>query len=261
MLEKKDWKNAYFITLTYRPEEQHMVELINTKTGEVEQQSSLYPRDMTLFLKNYRRAHKEYNFGKVRYFYCGEYGDLNGARHFHAIIFQEKPITDLKFHKLSSDHNPLYTSEIVEKIWGKGWVIIGEVTLESRGYVARYITKKQTGEGAKYYKELGIEPEFVRMSLRPGIGMKYFEENYEKIYKNDEIIIQGKSLKPARIFDEKFWEIDPNLMQQTKDRRRDAAIATRNNKLSKTDLSSEEYSRVERLNKDERLKYLRRDKI
>lgn len=259
MLEKKDSNYAYFITLTYRPEEQTYVEIVDQKTGELIPQSTLVPKDMTLFIKAYRQTKGKHDFGKVRFFGCGEYGDINGAAHLHLIIFQEKPITDLKFHKMTSDHNFLYTSETLEKIWKKGYVIIGEVTLESAGYVRRYCTKKQTGAGKKYYEELGIEPEFVRMSRKPGIGMKWFKDHYKEIYSRDEIILQGKSLKPAKAFDEAFWELEPDSLQLIKDQRRNAAIANRQNKLSRTTLTSEEYTKVEALNKDERLKYLRRE--
>lgn len=261
MLEKKDNNFRYFITLTYRPEEQHYIEVIDKKTGEIIPQSTLYPKDMTLFMKLYRQNKGKHDFGKVRFFGCGEYGDLNGAAHFHLIIFQEKPITDLKFHKLTNDHNILYTSETLEKIWKKGFVIIGEVTYESAGYVARYITKKQTGENGKIYDEIGLEPEFVRMSRNPGIGMNYFKNHYKEIYRNDEIILQGRTLKPPKAFDESFWELEPDSLQIIKDQRRNAAIRNRKNKLARTTLTSEEYSKVEAMNKDEKIKYLRRDKI
>lgn len=36
----------------------------------------------------------------------------------------------------------LYISPILAKLWGKGMVTVGAVTLESAAYVARYCTKR-----------------------------------------------------------------------------------------------------------------------
>ena len=82
------------------------------------------------------------------------------------------------------------------------------------------ITKEQ-------YAELGKLPEFVRMSRRPGIGTEYFNENIDKIYEHDEIImrtIKGNigSVKPPKAWDKKLEEINPELYEKIKESRRKA---------------------------------------
>lgn len=268
ILEKKNWKYAYFITLTYDNEHEHYVTGVNTITGELENISTLDKKDMQLFLKSYRKPSDgsrkgiKHDFGKVKYFQCGEYGDMSSRRHHHIIIYQDKPITDLKFLKLTRDKNTLWTSETVDNIWGRGICFIGEVTRASAGYVARYVMKKQKGEGAKIYDQLGIVPEYVSMSN--GLGMDYFNENWQKIFRNDEIIYStgtGKvrTVKPPRAYDEKLFELDPERFQEIKDARRRTAIANRNVKQSQTE--RKDWAIVEHNTKMEKIKLLKRSDI
>lgn len=269
MLEKKNWPHAYFITFTYDDEHIHISPIIDKKTGEIIPQSTLNKKDFQIFMKSYRRkvitardGAIPHDYGKVAYYMCGEYGDTTHRAHYHRIIFQEKPITDLKYLKLTRDHLPLYTSEEVDKIWGNGITFIGEVTMESRGYVARYCIKKQTGENAIIYDELGITPEYVRMSN--GLGMDYFKENWGKIYKNDEIIYTGmdgkrKRTKPPKAYDEAFWEIDPTKHQITKDARRETAINNRESKQAQT--TRTDWAEIELRSKQQRQKLLKREDI
>ena len=119
-----------FITLTYSPD--------------------CLPSDGSLnhddFQKFFKRLRKHIAPKKIRYYMCGEYGeDLQqpsklGRPHFHACLFGLD--FDDKQLYIVRDDVKLYTSATLEKIWGKGFVTIGDVTFESAAYVARYIAKK-----------------------------------------------------------------------------------------------------------------------
>ena len=130
-----------------------------------------------------------------------------------------------------------YESDHISRIWDKGFITIGEVTFESCAYVARYVIKKQKGKGAKeYYENLGLTPEFVRMSRRPGIAREWYEANKDKIYETDEIFLsdgKGKlrQLKPARYFDRLYDNYKPEQLEEVKARRRVAGELTRQNKM------------------------------
>lgn len=273
MLEKKEHEHSYFITLTYDPEHEHTIPILDQETGELTEHSNLSKTDLQLFMKEYRRKVKTrrgeavpHDYGKCRFFACGEYGENTSRRHLHIIMFQEKPLDDLQYLKLTRDHNVLYISRKLDAIWGHGQCFVGEVTLESRGYVRRYVTKKLKGDAAEAYNQLGIEPEFVQMSRKPGIGMKYFESNKDKIYHFDSVIIpnmkgEPQTLKPARLFDEKFWEEEPVLMQSIKDKRREIAIAQREAKLARTDLNTYQYGKVEQRARESRQKTLKRGDV
>src|SRR6185295_14361242 len=94
---------------------------------------------------------------KVRFFHCGEYGkesvdadtgEYFPARpHYHACLFGYDFEDKVEVGK-SKTGTPLYTSKFLEKLWTKGISKIGVLDFESAAYVARYITKKVTGDGA-----------------------------------------------------------------------------------------------------------------
>jgi len=145
--------NSY-VTLTYNDK--------NLTYGH--NQATLVPKDLQLFLKRLRKKTGK----KISYYACGEYGDATKRPHYHLCIFGYD-FPD-KIHVETKRDFKLYESRLLSGLWKAGIHRIGEVTFESAAYVARYIMKKQKGATKKIYSDLGIEPEFARMSLKPGIG-------------------------------------------------------------------------------------------
>ncbi|AXL14634.1 replication initiator protein [Microviridae sp.] len=167
-----------FITLTYDDD--------NIPEG-----ASLSSYDWNRFM---RRLRKHLSPKKIRFYMGAEYGEqalagwltpegqkILGRPHFHAILFGHQ-FDDLEIHE-ERNGNVSYTSETLAKIWGKGFVTVGEASYESACYVARYCMKKMGGELAEqHYKrihpvtgeEISLTPEFARMSNRPGIGKDWF---------------------------------------------------------------------------------------
>lgn len=128
-LENKMHENSCFVTLTY--DNKHLP----YKDGE----PSLRIEDIQNFFK---RLKKKYPDKQILRFWAGEYGEKRGRPHYHAIIFGYKP-TDLeKLRKPSNRGYTVYNSAELRKIWGMGHIVIGNVTAESAGYVARYTMKK-----------------------------------------------------------------------------------------------------------------------
>lgn len=206
-----------FITLTYRQDE--LVYGGNT-TG------TLVPRHLTLFWK---RLRKEYGDG-IRYFACGEYGGQRNRPHYHAAVFGFD-FPDKEFAEITPAGNYLYHSPSLNRIWSHGNCFIGALTFESAAYVARYIVDKKLGEQASYYQEEGIEPEFVRMSRRPGIGSTWYEKYQSDIFPRGYAVIRGgiKSSVP-RYYSNKYDLSNPLSMKQIKELRKDAmAKQWRNN--------------------------------
>lgn len=135
MLEALVSPSASFITLTYDEE-------------SLPPDGSLRSRDLQLFIKRLRHYAKR----QIRYFACGEYGDLTMRPHYHAALF-----------------NVQHTEQnLIDIAWGLGRTSIAELTMERANYVAGYVTKKMTD--ANDDRLQGRTPEFARMSLRPGIG-------------------------------------------------------------------------------------------
>ena len=150
---------------------------------------------------------------KIRYYLVGEYGPLTNRPHYHAIIFGFFP-DDAKY-SITLNENLYFTSKKVQEAWPFGFVSITDCTYQSCAYVARYCQKKLKDPEAR-------QKEFSMMSLKPGIGADYFEQNKEKIYKYDVIVGNfGRSLRqrPSKYFDKLFEKFDASGFQSLKAQR------------------------------------------
>lgn len=189
-----------FITLTVSPEKESEV------FPRVNGMLSLDYTPFQLFLKRLRNA-----VGDVRFFMCGEYGENFERPHFHAIIYGYD-FPDKKPWNVHGDY-VIYRSEQLEKLWEYGFSTVGTVTEDSIQYVSSYVCKKMNGKNAeKHYQ--GRMPEFVHMSLKPGIGARFFTEfcgkDFYKIDKkarkliDDTFSISSRTIKPPRYYDKLF---------------------------------------------------------
>jgi len=177
--------------------------------------------DKTDFQKFMKRLRKEIYPKKISYFHCGEYGENFEREHHHAILFG----LDFEDKELiyDSDGIKTYTSPQLEKLWGQGFVTIGDANWDTAAYVARYCTKKITGDkAADYYK--GRQPEYVTMSLKPAIGKGWYERYKSDLYNHDMCVVNdGNICKPAKYYD-KLYDVDNKLhLEVIKAKRRRAA--------------------------------------
>ena len=163
----------------------------------------------------------------IRYFHCGEYGSELNRPHHHACLFN----FDFLDKKLWSirDGVRLYRSPSLDKLWPFGYCTVGAVTYQSAAYVARYITKKVNGELAKsHYRRLDkstgeiwhIEPEYITMSRRPGIGRRFFDKYKSDLYPKDFITHNGKKFKAPKYYDKIYDSIDPESLDKIKNKRK-----------------------------------------
>lgn len=166
------------------------------------------------FQKFMRRLRKE--FGRVRFYMCGEYGEKLGRPHYHAILFGLH-LPDLEYFRHTESGDQLYTSDSLTEVWGKGHVSVGAVTFESAAYVARYVMKKVTGPRAEeHYRRVDadtgevfqVSPEFTRMSLKPGIGADWLAKFRTDVYPHDQVNIHGRWVRPPRFYDRQLESID-----------------------------------------------------
>lgn len=177
--------------------------------------------------KFWKRLRKHLNGKQIRYYACGEYGGKTKRPHYHACLFGH----DFEDKELYSvrESVPLYKSETLSKIWGKGFVTIGSVTFESAAYVARYITKKIYGEAAAdHYTRVceitgeitNIEPEYTVMSRRPGIGKEWFTQYKNDVFPKDYFHINGFKMKPPKYYENLYELENPESMEIIKGLRR-----------------------------------------
>lgn len=198
--------------------EQNMFVTLTYDNKHLPADGSVHVEDFQAFMKRYRKR-----FGKVRYFHCGEYGEETRRPHYHALIFGHR-LPDLRIHK-QMPYGPLYTSALLEQVWGQGLCTVGEVTFDSAAYVARYVMKKVTGEQAeRHYESVDTEtgeigrvfPEYVTMSRRPGIGADWLKQFGDDVYPHDYVVVNGVKVSPVRFYDRKYQEENPEEYKKIK---------------------------------------------
>ena len=170
--------------------------------------SSLCLDDWQLFMKRLRKK-----VGNVRYFHAGEYGGRFGRPHDHALLFGYDFPDRVRLKKTPAGQW-IDTSEMLSKLWGKGYCSVGNATFESAAYVARYCMKKINGKALEVRDACGLLPyeritddlrlvelrhEYVTMSRRPGVGRSWFDKFYKDVYPHDYVICRGGvKLPPPR---------------------------------------------------------------
>lgn len=256
-LESLTFKENYFITLTYDDIHVH-----HNDDGAL----TLSKTDISEFLKRLRSSIK-YHTGQdgVRFFACAEYGENSFRPHYHVCLFNAPLLDNLKLEGNNKLGQPLFSSSLVQDAWNMGHTCVGKMTWNTCAYTARYTLKKAGGKDNAFYEALNVVPEFVRMSRRPGIGLEYFDENYQRIYNDGQIILPALSKDKPNIqgipkyFDKKLKEIDPMLLCKAKERRRIVAQMEREAKLKAIGLDEAEYFELEERRVSERLKKLVRN--
>jgi hypothetical protein len=193
---------------------------------------SLVKKHVQDFLKRLRKRHAKENAGaKLRYYLCGEYGDLSDRPHYHIILFGAH-FADQRPHSKGSQGDQLFTSKSLDKIWSYGACYIGSVTEQSCGYVSRYIMKKITGDRAEnHYRRVDpttgeiydLLPEYNDMSRRPGIGLDFFKKHHKDFYPRDTAVMQGKQFPVPKYYDRQLEKTNPDLLLDLKELRAERA--------------------------------------
>ncbi|QXP08404.1 MAG: replication initiator protein [Arizlama microvirus] len=210
-----------FITLTFNDEF-----LMKRETP-----MSLDKRDFQLFMKRLRKCVNK----PIRYFMCGEYGDLFKRPHYHAILFG-LDFPDKQLHKIK-DGMRYYTSSLLADVWPFGFNVITDVTFDSCAYVARYIMKKHLGKDAwlQYFDYIDEEtgelvghriPEYTTMSRRSGIGKAWLDKYLQDVFPRDKIFLRGRGwMKPPKAYDSYYEIINPDDYSRIKQSRIESALA------------------------------------
>lgn len=172
---------------------------------------SIRVRHLQLFMK---RLRKQLRTNRVRYFACGEYGEQTFRPHYHLILFGYCP-DDLVAWRRTSSGFVVSRSPELERVWPYGHVEVGTVTTQSAGYVARYVTKKVSGDLAgdhytRWHPDTGfpwsVVPEFLVMSRRPGIGDRWFNEFSCDAFPSDFVVVEGQKKPVPRFYKRRLDE-------------------------------------------------------
>lgn len=180
-----------FVTLTYAP-------------GKLPPYGSLCHDDFRLFMKRLRRFFRR----PVRFYMCGEYGSERGRPHYHACLFGVA-FADMVLAGVSKSGSDFFSSEDLTKLWPHGLSTVQPLVRETASYCARYIMKKVLGEAAKTAYTVidgdgvmhDIKPEYACMSLKPGIGARWFERYARDVFPLDSVVDNGVKRRVPRYYD------------------------------------------------------------
>lgn len=189
-----------FLTLTY--DDEHLPA-----------QGHLQPRDLQLFIKRLRRhaggrsTHLNRDpKSNIRYLACGEYGTENNRPHYHALIFNGA------FTDTTQVAKELTTSDSLSELWPHGHNTIGELTPAAAAYVAQYNLKKQ-GAGDHDADGVWRPAPFLRMSLKPAIGMEWLTKYHDDLT-HGYLVQNGRKHPIPRYYRNKLKTDYPALAEQ-----------------------------------------------
>lgn len=212
--ESQFWPRNCFVTLTYNPEHKPI-------------DNSISKEAVQKFIRALRDRHPGHT---IRFFAVGEYGDKNGHPHYHLILFNYEP-DDLKPLFKTQAGNQVWTSAHLEDVWGKGFVTVGSVTIQSCGYTARYLMKKIKGTDryqADRYRRVSpqdgkmydVQPEFALMSLKPGIGHNFAMQFKNDFYPSGFVTIEGTKHAAPNFYLNKLTEDEKHTVKLNRMRHR-----------------------------------------
>ena len=207
--ESKFFLESCFITLTYNDE--HLPE-----------HGTLVKRDVQLF---YKRLRFEFEPRRLRHFTAGEYGEQTARPHYHALLFGLAFLEDRRPHSKNKQGDQLYTSETLDRLWGKGHCLIGNITVRSCSYVAQYAFKKINGKRSdEHYRRVDpvtgetwlLQKEFALMSTHPGIGYEHYNRYADNMFARGSVIDRGRELPIPKYYDRLLKRDDPLRLESIK---------------------------------------------
>lgn len=148
--------------------------------------------DVQRFFKRLRKIKRDFSSQKIKYYLCGEYGDLYERPHYHAVIFNS-----------TADH--------ISKAWCDFWspydpegVVLGIATFDivneqTIAYTAKYMNKGKLIP--KFKGDLRL-PEFQLFSI--GLGINFINDATRSFYNSDPtrnaVTVQGFKKALPRYF-------------------------------------------------------------
>lgn len=198
--KRRDWGIR-----AYHESQMHAVSCFVTLTFDDEH----YPDDgnvskgfLSLWFKKLRN---ELGDQRVRFLACGEYGELNGRAHYHAILFGIDFSVDRYLWSRGSSEAPRWRSPTLERLWPYGHCDVSDVTYGSACYVAGYTAKKLevseavlAGDCPRRVHPVTGEllpaawPPFLAMSRMPGLGATWFDKYRADAFPSDFLVVDGK---------------------------------------------------------------------
>jgi len=217
-------ENNCFITLTYN--EKHLPNDYSLNHTHVQK-----------FFKKLRKELDKINHPKIKYFMCGEYGDETWRPHYHIMLFGYDFPDKQQVQSLQVDQ-PYYISPFLQKLWDKGNHTITNASWETAAYVARYVTKKVTGDKAEdhynrliidfnevtgemnYFNEVNLKPEYAAMSRGrkkgQAIGAAWYDKYKKDCFPSNYLIKDGRKIPVPKYYQKLLEREDTIMLDQVK---------------------------------------------
>lgn len=189
--KQSDWATRLEFESKSYPKQSVLFVGLSYNDEHLPEYGSLCKRDLQLFMK---RLRKWISPRKCRFFAAGEYGDQHMRPHFHVILFGVT-MDDLKTYQAFWS-NKVKGFVSFSDLWSVNGKPIGRITIQRIrtihfAYVAKYATKRLTGDLAKSFEDYsGLIPEFVQMSRNPGIGREECMRRIERLKRDGAIWIK-----------------------------------------------------------------------
>lgn len=164
-------------------------------------------------LKNFMKRLRKNTGLKLRFYGVGEYGDESFRPHYHIALFGYPAC--LHGRTRNYMRSCCASCDGIARAWPYGRIEVAQLDTGSASYIAGYVTKKLTDRNDERLE--GREPEFARMSLRPGIGGYFADEIASTLMEHgydDELIDVPTSLQHGR----KKWPLGRYIRQRVRER-------------------------------------------
>lgn len=170
---------AVFITLTY--DDEHLPS-----------NGSLSVVTLQKFFKRFRK----YFDHKIRYFACGEYGDVGHRPHYHAILFNVG-FGDFRCYYVNGK------AYYKHPAWDLGFIDVGTVTYSSCRYVAKYMFKQ-------LFDDVNSELQSPFVLMSKGLGKSYALKHAKSLQLYKQVRMDGSDMTVpryyAKILKIDFWD-------------------------------------------------------
>lgn len=157
-----------------------------------------------------KEIRKEINArNRISYLATGEYGDWKKRPHWHILIFNWRPSDQVPKY-VSDRGDQVFSSKILEDLWGRGITEFGEVSFESASYCARYATKKLV-HGPDGHE---FEP-ISRRSTKNGIGRSWIEKYWGDVFNYGYVILpSGVQTSVPRYYERWLKKHKPEIWER-----------------------------------------------
>lgn len=156
---------------------------------------SLRRRDVVLFMKRLRE-HLWRNFGvRVRAYYVGEYGSRKMRPHYHLLLWGWDFRSDRRREVDSGGGHPMWSSKLVDELWGMGLCRINELGHEVAKYAAKYALKSLGGKQELRSLVGGglveVEPPFDQLPHGRALGLSWLDRYWSDVFPRGVVLLRG----------------------------------------------------------------------